>query len=119
MNFARPGEQVLGTGQATYGKSNLRPKTSGLPFIVFISQRDDASYAARVKWSPMPKVVSALMGSYAIDPFAHKTGPRLSGRDEALLRRRVTLNLGVLQGYWDGGIPFTEDAVDQLMPLNG
>ena len=98
--------------------SNLRPKTTGLPVIVFISQRDDASYAARVKWSPLPEVVSTSMGSYAIEPFAHKVGPKPNSREEALLERWLALNLAVLQGYRDGDIPFTEDAVERLKPLD-
>ena len=74
-------------GQAKYGMSNLRPADTGLPFIVFISQRDDASHAARIKWSPAPKVRAEQMGSYAISPFAHKAGPKLSTKDEQLLER--------------------------------
>jgi hypothetical protein len=117
MNFARHGELGHVAGQATYGMSNLRPKTTGLPFILFISQRDDARHAARVKWSPMPKVVSSLMGSYALDPFVHTAGPRLDAKDEALLQRWVMLNRDVLQRYRDGDISFTEDAVEQLKPI--
>ena len=117
MDFARSGDQAHAAGQATDGLSNLRPKTTGLPFIVFLSQRDDASHAARVKWAPMPNVVAASMGSYAIEPFPHKAGPRLSSKEEALLQRWVSLNLDVLQGSWDGAIPFTEDAVEQLRAI--
>lgn len=104
-------------GQATYGMSNLRQDTTGLPFIVFISQRDDARHAARVKWSPGPKVKLDEMGAYAIDPFAHKAGPRLDGKDERQLEAWVALNAAVLQGYWDGDIDFTQDAIAQLQKI--
>lgn len=50
-------------GQATYGVANLRPERSGPSFIVFISQRDDARHAARVKVSPAPRVKIDDMGS--------------------------------------------------------
>lgn len=104
-------------GQATYGMSNLRTKTTGLPFVVFISQKDDAKHAARVKWSRGPKVTKDDMGSYAISPFAHTIGPRLDAADEERLRQWVSLNEDVLRRYWNAEIAFTEDAIEQLKPI--
>ena len=104
-------------GQATYGMSNLRTKTTGLPFIIFISQRDDARHAARVKWSRGPKVSKDEMGSYAIAPFAHKVGPRLDENGEEQLRQWISLNEDVLRRYWDAEIAFTEDAIEQLKSI--
>ena len=104
-------------GQATFGMSNLHTDSTGLPFIVFISQRDDARHAARVKWSPQPKVKAEALGSYAISPFAHKAGPRLGGREESLLEGWIDLNRETLQRYWDGDLEYTQDAVAQLRKL--
>ncbi|MDP4025953.1 hypothetical protein Q8W71_25295 [Methylobacterium sp. NEAU 140] len=101
-------------GQATYGMANLRSKTTGLPFVVFISQRARARHDARVKVSPGPRVQPDQMGSYQLRPFQHTDGPRLGVGDEALLRAWVALNLDVLLSYWDGRIEFTEDAIDLL-----
>jgi hypothetical protein len=42
-------------GQATYGMANLRPEKTGLPFIVFISQKDDARNAAHVRFRRHPR----------------------------------------------------------------
>ena len=110
-------EQLI-EGQATYGMANLRSERTGLPLIVFISQRDDnARHAARVKVSPNPKIAKARMGSYSVSPVEHKAGARLSGPEERQLERWIALNLSVIEGYWDGEIEYTEDALARLRAL--
>lgn len=106
--------QQLAEGQATYGMANLRPERTGLPFIVFISQRDDARHAARVKVSPAPKVIKEQMASYAVHPVAFKGGQRLSGPEERQLERWIALNRAVIEDYWNGEIEYTEDALSLL-----
>ena len=115
--YLMPGPRSRVTGQATYGMSNLRPETTGLPFIVFISQQDSAKHAARVKWSPAPKVQSKKMGSYALDPFEHKTGPKLENKQERLLKNWIDLNIETLQKYWNGEIEYTEEVLEQIKSL--
>lgn len=104
-------------GQAAYGMANLRSKTTGLPFIVFISQKAGAQHDARVKVSPGPRVQSDQMGSYQVRPFRPTDGPRLDPADEARLKAWVALNRDVLISYWDGHIEFTEDAIEVLKPV--
>jgi hypothetical protein len=101
-------------GQAAFGMANLRRKTTGLPFIVFISQKDEARHAARVKISPEPRVRPDEMSSYSVSPFEWKEGPRLSKAEEKLLGGWIDLNARVLLDYWNGQIEYTEDAIDQL-----
>jgi hypothetical protein len=101
-------------GQAAFGMANLRRKTTGLPFIVFISQKDDARQAARVKVSPEPRVRADEMSSYSVFPFEWKEGPRLSNSDEKLLASWIDKNSRVLQDYWTGQIEYTGGAIDQL-----
>jgi hypothetical protein len=36
-------------GQVTFAIENLRPRTTGLPFVVFVSQRGDKKHDIRVK----------------------------------------------------------------------
>jgi hypothetical protein len=105
-------------GQATFGMANLRRKTTGLPFIVFISQRDDARHAARIKVSPEPRVRLDEMSSYSLSPFEWKEGPRLATNDETLLASSVELNARVLLDYWNGQIEYTEDAIEQLKSIS-
>jgi hypothetical protein len=97
--------------------ANLRSSKTGLPFIVFISQKNDARHAARVKVSPGPKVTTDDMGSYAISPFSYRAGKRLDPQDEKLLARWIDLNISVLQNYWDGTIEYTEDALEQIKSI--
>ena len=104
-------------GQATYGMANLRSERTGLPFIVFISQRDDARHAARVKVSPNPRVAKGRISSHSPSPFEHEAGARLSGAEERDLDRWIALNRTVLEGYWDGTIEYTEDALALLRSL--
>jgi hypothetical protein len=104
-------------GQATYGMANLRPATTGLSFIVFISQRDSASHAARVKVSREARVNASQLGSYSIDPFQHRAGPRLTSSEEGDLARWVSLNRSVLIDYWTGKILYTEEAISRLQRI--
>jgi hypothetical protein len=109
-----PSKKNEAQGQATFGMANLRRKTTGLPFIVFISQKGEARHAARVKVSPDPRVRPHEMSSYSISPFEWKEGPRLSGAEEKMLGHWIEVNTGVLLDYWNGQIEYTEDAIDQL-----
>ena len=104
-------------GQATFGMANLRRKTTGLPFIVFISQKGEARHTARVKVSPEPRVRPDEMSSYSISPFEWKEGARLATAEEKMLGRWIHLNARVLLDYWSGEIGYTEDAIDQLKPI--
>ncbi|MDT8261678.1 hypothetical protein RQ832_00325 [Roseomonas sp. DSM 102946] len=104
-------------GQATYGMANLRGKTTGLPFIVFISQKDGARHDVRVKVSDHPRVWENQMGCYGVRPFVYLNGPRLSTADEQLLERWVEANRDVLVEYWDGDIEYTEDAIERLVKV--
>jgi len=103
--------------EAPFEMANLRPQTTGLPFVVYISQRGNARHGPRVKVSPAPRVQLDQMASYAVSPLRHVAGPRLGAQEEARLGRWVALNAEVLIGYWDGSIPYTEDAIDRLKPV--
>lgn len=114
--FASPSDRPA-EGRATYGMANLRPERTGLPFIVFISQRDDARHAARVKVSPAPKVKREQMASYSVTPVSFTAGDRLSGLEEWQLESWIALNRSVIERYWDGEIEFAEDALALLRPI--
>ena len=64
-------------GQATYEMANLRPERTGLPFVVFISQRAGANHARPRKASQGARVHPHNMGVYAVKPFRHVAGPAL------------------------------------------
>ena len=104
-------------GQANYWMANLRQKTTGLPFTVFISQRDNYRRDLRVKVSPGPRVREEQMGSYSVRPFMDRGGPALSSQDERLLERWIVANRQVLEEFWDGDIEYTEDAIERTVPI--
>lgn len=103
--------------QAGFEMANLRPATTGLPFVVWVSQRGNISHDLRVKVGYNPRLFPEEMGSYAVRPFGFTAGKRLRSADEVLLQRWVILNLDVLVGFWDGTIEYTEDMIERIVPL--
>ncbi len=104
-------------GRATYGMANLRTRTTGLPFVVVISQKDGARHDVRLKVAAGAKVRPEEMGSYQLRPFHHTGGPKLPPHQAALLRRRIDANMAVLVDYWDGRIEYTEDAIERITSI--
>ena len=72
-------------GQTTYEMANLRPRMTGLPFFVWVSQKSGPRHDVRVKVAAGPKVVACEMGVYAVRPFGHVTGQLLDSEEEQLL----------------------------------
>ena len=104
-------------GQASYEMANLRPERTGLPFVVFISQRGGARHDVRVKIARGAKVRPSEMVTVAIRPDVRVVSGALDPRDLTLLRRWIGLNLDTLIGYWDGDIEYTEDAIAAIVPI--
>lgn len=117
MNLHQAPDADDAQGQATFGMANLRKERTGLPFIVFISQKDDARHDVRVKVAPGPRMRVAQMSSYSLRPFRLMEGGGLTPAEEALLERWLDRNLAVIVAYWDGDIEYTEDALEQLKSL--
>lgn len=117
MNFSSARSTDDAQGQATYGMANLRKERTGLPCIVFISQKDAACHDVRVKVAPGPRMRADQMSSYALRPFKLVEGAGVPPDEERLLARWVEINLQVLVDYWDGRIEYTEDALALLTSL--
>ena len=115
---ARPGgADPQPEGQATYEMANLRPERTGLPFVVFISQRGGARQDVRVKVARVPRVRPSEMVTVALRPSVRVVRGRLDPHDLALLRQWIDINEQVLIDYWNGVIGYTEDALNALMPI--
>lgn len=97
--------------------ANLRPERTGLPYVVFISQRGGARHDVRVKIARGPRVKPSEMVTVAIRPAVRVIRGRLDPEEFALLADWVDLNRDVLVRYWDGEIEYTEDAIAALQPL--
>jgi len=105
-------------GQALFDMANLRPERTGLPFVVFISQRGGARHDVRVKVASGARVRASEMATVALRPRVRLVRGRLDQADLALLSRWIELNRDVLIKYWDGDIEFTEDAIADLRPID-
>jgi len=104
-------------GQATFEMANLRPRTTNLPFVVWVSQRAGAEHDVRVKVAHSAKVIPSQMGVYSVRPFAHVEGPGLSADETRLLKDWIDKNLAVLVDFWNADIEYTEDLIDKIQPV--
>ena len=113
-----PNRPAAAQGQALFDMANLRPEKTGLPFVVFISQRGGAPHDVRVKIAPGPKVRPSEMVTVALRPDTRIVRGRLDPSGLAVLRRWIELNRETLIKYWDGDIEYTEDAIAALQPID-
>jgi hypothetical protein len=104
-------------GQALFEMANLRPERTGLPFVVFISQRGGARHDVRVKVAHGAKVRPSEMATVAVRPKPRVIRGVLDPDDLAMLTEWIELNKDVLIDYWNGEIEYTDDAISGLKPL--
>ncbi|MGE5271725.1 MAG: hypothetical protein ACM3JG_18855 [Thiohalocapsa sp.] len=99
--------------RAGYDMANLRPQRTGLPFVVFVSQKGGARHEVRIKLAHAPKVRASEMITVAVRPVPRVIRGTIDSREFELVRRWIELNRDVLVDYWNGDIEYTED----IMPL--
>ena len=104
-------------GQALFDMANLRPERTGLPFVVFISQKGGARHDVRIKLARAARVRPSEMITVAVRPTPRVIRGRLGAREFDLLKKWLDLNADVLIDYWNGAIEYTEDVMDALKPL--
>jgi hypothetical protein len=105
-------------GQATFDMANLRPDRTGLPYVVFISQKGFIRHDVRIKLARAAKVRPSEMPTGRC-PSVSSAHPRRMNREEFdLVKRWIELNRNVLIDYWNGDIEYTEDALAAITPLN-
>jgi hypothetical protein len=97
--------------------ANLRPERTGLPFIVFISQKGGARHDVRIKIARAARVRPSEMITVAILPSARVVRGRLPPHDLDLLTQWIDLNRDTLIDYWNGIIEYTEDAINAIKPI--
>lgn len=110
-------EPKRASGQALFEIANLRPERTGLPFVVFISQRGGARHDVRVKIARSAKVRPSEMMTIAVRPRPRIVEGKVDAHEFEQLRRWIALNEEVLIKYWDSAIEYTEDALDALKRL--
>src|SRR5690348_289079 len=98
-----------------YLMANVHPRRSGLPFVVYISERQ-GQHDVRVKVAEGPRA-PPFVASVSVRPEIEVVAGELSAGDLALVRRWIELNRDVIIGYWDRTIEDTADALKALQPL--
>jgi hypothetical protein len=96
--------------------SNLFPKTTGLPFVVWISVRGNAGHDVRVRVAPGPKAQANDMVSVAIRPEVRVVEGSMKPADLQLLSRWIELNRETIVQYWNEEID-TSDVIAALRPV--
>lgn len=110
-------EEDEGQGQALFEMANLRPERTGLPFVVFVSQRGGARHDVRVKIARSARVRPSEMATVAVRPQVRVLRGAVAPDDLERLRAWIDLNREALIAYWNGDIEYTEDVLEALMPL--
>jgi|SRR5215469_3394940 len=105
-------------GQATFDMANLRRERTGLPFVVFISQKGGARHDVRIMLARAAEVRPSEMFTIAIRPVPRLIRGELSAHEFDLVRQWIELNRSVLIDYWDGVIEYTEDALNAIKPIS-
>ncbi len=96
--------------------ANVRPEISGLPFIVWISEKGKSRHDVRVKVSPGARV-REFVASVSVRPTVELVAGELDPKDLELVRRWIELNRDVIVRFWDGEIMYTDEALAALQRL--
>ena len=99
--------------------ANLSPTLTGLPMIVWISERGRARHDARVKVSLVhgrrarPDRTASVSVRPAVKIVA---GPEIDRRDLELVRQWIELNREAIIAYWNGDL-LTDEVIARLRPI--
>lgn len=99
--------------------ANLSPSLTGLPMVVWISERGGARHDARVKVSLVHgrRAHPHRTASVSLRPaVAVVAGPALGAVDLDLVRRWIELNRDALLDYWNGDL-LTDEVISRLTPV--
>jgi hypothetical protein len=104
-------------GRASFDMANLRPERTGLPFVVFISQKGGTRHDVHIKLARAAKVRPSEMITVAVRPVSRVIRGRINARELELVRRWIGVNETVLVDYWNGDIEYTEDALAAIKSI--
>jgi hypothetical protein len=96
--------------------ANVHPRRSGLPFVVYISEKQ-GRHDARVKVAEGTRA-PPFVASVSVRPEIEIVAGELSAGDFDLVRRWIELNRDVIIGYWDRTIEDTAEALDALKTIS-
>jgi hypothetical protein len=106
----------LASQEGLFEMANVRPELTGLPFIVWISEKGQSRHDVRVKIAPGPRV-REFVASLSVRPEIEIVAGVLAPSDFALAKRWIELNREVIVRFWDGDILYTDEALAALRKL--
>ena len=99
--------------------ANLSPTLTGLPMIVWISERGHARHDARVKVSVVHgrRARPDRTASVSVRPTVERVaGPELDRREIGLVRQWIDLNREAIIAYWNGDL-LADEVIARLRPV--
>ncbi len=104
--------------EAPFEMANLPPRLTGLPMVVWVSERGNAPQDVRVKVCGVhgERTQWNNTASVAVRPLPHLAAGQLSPADLAVVSDWIRLNEAVLVDYWEQRI-FTDELVSRLQKL--
>ena len=99
--------------------ANLSATLTGLPMIVWISERGRARHDVRVNASLAHgrRAHPDRTASVSVRPTVEIVpGPELDGRDMELVRRWIEMNREAIMAYWNGDL-LTDEVIARLHPV--
>jgi hypothetical protein len=109
---------MFSTEEDLFLMSNLPPRRTGLPFVVWISVRGRARHDVHVKVSANAKAMPGEMATVGIRPEVSIIEGELDASAFYQLRAWIELNRATLVSYWEGDID-TQDALEALVKVEG
>lgn len=115
----RASKPVADEADDLFEMANLSPALTGLPMIVWISERGRARHDVRVKVSLVHgrRARPDRTASVSVRPTVEiVAGPEIDGRDMGLVRQWIELNREAIVAYWNGDL-LTDEVIARLRPV--
>lgn len=100
------------SGENLYLMSNVQPGESGLPFVVYISEKQ-GRVDVQVKVGKPPRFTA----SGSVRPAVEVVAGTLSNRELDLMRQWIELNREVIIAHWEGEMASSLDVLSALKRL--
>jgi len=90
--------------------ANLRPKTTGLPMVVWVSERGNARHDVPVKVALQhgDRIDPSHTAVFGVRPSPSLISGHLSAADQRVVSDWITLNGAAIVEYWNGVIDTAE-----------
>ena len=121
-HLTRPAGKTAGDVDADdlYLMANLPPRLTGLPMVIWLSERDRARHDARIKVSRTHgiRIDPTNAVTVAVRPAPRLATGDLSRADLRVVAEWIELNRDVILDYWHGRI-FTDELLQRIKSISG